>query len=298
MTLGTLALCAFFIARGVTSYAASRLFPSRAGSALSSRAGSSPHPAGSEPPSLPAILGRNAFDPSTGSLPKPSEPPTGPIIAEPPARARPKACEQTMKLTAAVHSRRTPERSLGSLTDGSSTQHVFRKGTRIAGHEVVEIFPNAVYLRKHDGTLCSLRMFAGASDEPLATPPVPATATPESAELDAAITKRSETSVAVKRSFVEKLLAEPSQLMSLARLMPHEEDGRVVGVKIYGVRRTSALGRIGLQNGDLLRDINGMSLADPNSALEAFAKLRSASDLKVAITRRDQPTSLSVEITP
>jgi type II secretory pathway component PulC len=40
-----------------------------------------------------------------------------------------------------------------------------------------------------------------------------------------------------------------------------------------------------------------MSMADPNTALEAFAKLRSASDLKVAITRRGQDTSLSYGIT-
>lgn len=120
---------------------------------------------------------------------------------------------------------------------------------------------------------------------------------PEEAELDAAITQRSETRYEVKRSFVEKLLADPAQLMRLARLMAHEEHGRMIGVKVYGVRRKSVLGKLGIQNGDLLHSINGLSLADLNAALEAFAQLRSASNLKVAITRRDQPMSLSVSIT-
>jgi hypothetical protein len=45
------------------------------------------------------------------------------------------------------------------------------------------------------------------------------------------------------------------------------------------------LSKLGLQNGDVLRSINGDALASPDSALAASRGLRSASDLALAVTR-------------
>jgi hypothetical protein len=114
---------------------------------------------------------------------------------------------------------------------------------------------------------------------------------------EAAITMVSETQYHVKRSLVDELLDEPAALTPLARATLHEENGQAVGVRLYGIRRNGLLGRLGVQNGDVVHSINGMSVADLSSALDALAKLRSASDLKVAITRRDQAVSLRIGIT-
>ena len=64
------------------------------------------------------------------------------------------------------------------------------------------------------------------------------------------------------------MLAERS-MMRACNLVPDEQDGRVVGVKLYGIRRGSFLNRLGLHNGDSLRTINGFSLANADDALEA-----------------------------
>jgi general secretion pathway protein C len=56
------------------------------------------------------------------------------------------------------------------------------------------------------------------------------------------------------------------------------------------------LGKLGLQNGDLMRTINGFEMSSPDTALEAYARLRSASNLTVAVVRRGQPMNVQYDI--
>jgi general secretion pathway protein C len=116
------------------------------------------------------------------------------------------------------------------------------------------------------------------------------------AELDAGIKQQSETKYSVRRNLVDKLLQNQAELMRSARVVPHEENGRVVGVKLYGIRKTSLLGKLGLQNGDMLRTINGFDMGSPDTALEAYAKLRSASNLSLAIVRRGNAVTMEYNI--
>ena len=96
--------------------------------------------------------------------------------------------------------------------------------------------------------------------------------------------------------FVDKALANQGSLMKTARVIPHEEDGRVVGVKLYGIRRNSLLGRLGVRNGDMLRTINGFAMASPDTALEAYSRLRTADKLTLAIKRQNKETTIEYNI--
>jgi len=167
-----------------------------------------------------------------------------------------------------------------------------------------------VILRPTGGALCSISMFADApavatARPPVASAPIVAAVEPapaaseggiEAAELDANIQQISETSYAINRSLVDRLLANQAELMRTARVIPHEVDGRVVGVKIYGIRRSSLLGRLGIQNGDMLRTINGFDLTEPDNVLEAYTRLRSADRLSLSIERRGSPVSMDYQI--
>jgi general secretion pathway protein C len=138
-----------------------------------------------------------------------------------------------------------------------------------------------------------------------AAPPAPATATPappmvpggiSEAEMDQNIKAISETKFGVPRSFVDRILSNQAEILSSARVVPHEENGQVVGVKLYGIRRNSLLGKLGLQNGDLLRTINGFAMSSPDTALEAYTRLRTASNLAVAVVRRGQAMNIEYDI--
>ena len=110
------------------------------------------------------------------------------------------------------------------------------------------------------------------------------------------IEKISDTKYNIQRSLVDKVLANQGSLMKSARVIPHEENGRVVGVKLYGIRRTSLLGRLGVRNGDMLRTINGFDMTSPDTALEAYSRLRTADKLTLAVKRQNKETTIEYNI--
>jgi general secretion pathway protein C len=134
-----------------------------------------------------------------------------------------------------------------------------------------------------------------AAAEPAAPPPSrgPSTVPPDIA---AKIQKISDTEFHVDRSVVDKILENQADLMRSARIVPEQKDGKVLGVRMFGIRPDTLLGTLGLQNGDRLETINGFNMASPEKALEAYARLRTAGNLNVKVTRRGQPMSIDYRI--
>ena len=84
--------------------------------------------------------------------------------------------------------------------------------------------------------------------------------------------------------------------MRQARVVPVQENGRVVGVRMNGIRPDSLLGVLGMQNNDRLQTINGFDLASPEKALEAYARLRTADKLTISINRNGKNMNLDYNI--
>jgi len=95
-----------------------------------------------------------------------------------------------------------------------------------------------------------------------------------------------ETHVDIPREEVEGWLANQDEMMSSARVIPHEEAGRVVGLRLFGIRPNSVPARLGFMNGDTVYTVNDHSLASPDQMLEAYAALREASEYRVDLSRR------------
>ena len=231
---------------------------------------------GDDPPDPRAILARNIFDVATGSL-WPPKPPPGPT---PVSVAAPSACEGSLRLVGTWFSEHAPERSLASVSSGATAALAYREGDALRDKQALHITPSSVLLRASGGALCELQMFTdGHEAKPL--PPQPVEASP--------------TAFTVKRSLVDRLLHDPQTHRGI-RVVPHEEAGQVIGLKVYGIRRQSELAELGVQNGDLLRTVNGYELGSPGAALEAYTKLRSVRNLSVELTRAGRELALSVAI--
>ena len=307
--LVTLGLCAFFLAQGSANLIALKMLPYHP-PVTAAKTGTAAELKGDRPPDAMAILHRNIFDPQTGPLPKVQEPEVGATDTETDLEPEvvdentlPTVCEGGVRLVASMFSEREDEWSFVSLALNAGSPLLYRIGSTVDSKTVHAIFPEAVVLKNSSGALCSLTMFKS----PNQPPPKPAAAAPgppaiaeaaggSDAELDQGIKQQSDTKYTVRRSLVDKLLQNQGELMRSARVVPHEENGRVVGVKMYGIRKSSLFGKLGLQNGDLLRTINGFDMGSPDSALEAYAKLRSASNLSVAVVRRGNPVTMEYNI--
>ncbi|HXK20030.1 MAG TPA: hypothetical protein VNG33_19600 [Polyangiaceae bacterium] len=100
----------------------------------------------------------------------------------------------------------------------------------------------------------------------------------------------------VDRSLVNRGLQGPLSVLGPVRVLPEQRDGKLLGLRLFGIRPGSLLGTLGLQNGDRLESINGFSVASPAQALEAYAHLREAPRLRVQLERSKRPVELNLNI--
>ena len=220
---------------------------------------------------------------------------------------RPPPCDGSIRLVGSYVRRGSLDQSFAAITNSTGSSLLYRSGMAIDERHVVGIEPDFVVLQPSSGEICSIGMFGDAP--PIATaralPPAPIVA-PDSGgdtalgisaeEMEQNIQQISETSFSVNRSLVTRLLANQAALMSAARVIPHEEDGHVVGVKIYGIRRSSLLGHLGIQNGDMLRTLNGFDMTNPTAVLDAYSRLQTADSLSISMVRRGAPVTVDYAI--
>ena len=110
------------------------------------------------------------------------------------------------------------------------------------------------------------------------------------------IQRISATEFNIDRGVVDKILENQAELMKTARIVPEQENGKVVGIRLFGVRPDTLLGALGIQNGDRLQSINGFDMTSPEKALEAYARLRTADHMTVQINRKGSNMNLDYNI--
>jgi general secretion pathway protein C len=178
-----------------------------------------------------------------------------------------------------------PSWSLSTLRwQGESRARLRRVGDDVAGKQVAFIGYNPRQLAPSvwlagGGTFCQSLLFR---------PPLATKALAEPAATD--------TGVRVDRSVVDTTLEDPSSIMRSVRVVPEKKDGVVVGLRLFGIKPNTLLGSLGLKNGDRLESVNGFSVAIPEQALQAYARLRSAQRLNVRLNRSGQTVDITIDI--
>ena len=88
------------------------------------------------------------------------------------------------------------------------------------------------------------------------------------------------------RSELNSRLTNLPDLATKARIVPSFKNGVADGFKLFSIVPDSLYAKIGIQNGDVIRRINGYEMNSPEKALEIYQKLRDASRIEVEIERR------------
>ena len=314
--VGLLAVMALFQALGVSellaAVLASQEAPAASRTAKSGRVAPRTRP---EKKSADPLLERNPFDPITGSLlgstvdiPLLEDADGEPDIKDP--LQAPKCGDTEVRI---VTESSDPTWSIAAVVGpGESGAKLRRVGDQVADKEVVYIGYNwakaspAVWFAD-SSQLCQALLF---DPEEEAQPRAKKTSESRSKrrkrkssravpdDIKAGIKKISDTEIHVERSVVDKILAPENQtlLMRSVRISPEQKDGKVLGVRLHGVRSDSLLGVLGLKSGDVLQSINGFEMGSPEKALEAYARLRTANSLAVKVQRAGKPTDIDIQI--
>ena len=93
----------------------------------------------------------------------------------------------------------------------------------------------------------------------------------------------------ISRQEVADTLANLNQVAMQARVVPAFQDGVAKGFKLFSIRPDSIYSKIGVQNGDVIRRINGFDLNSPEKALEVYSKLKESSRIEIEIERNGAP---------
>jgi hypothetical protein len=82
------------------------------------------------------------------------------------------------------------------------------------------------------------------------------------------------------------------------RIVPEVSNGKLLGLRVFGVREGSGLSRLGLVNGDLVLSVNGSALGSPEEALAVYERVRTAEEIVVELSRRGAPRELRFHVRP
>ncbi len=299
------AVAAFFDAQGIMQIVGASLgadekqlsAPPLAARLPPGPASASPHETSAE-----AIIKRNPFDSVTGPLDAvPIEAPDLPSAeAQEGDPYSAPDCDGVKVLIIAASP--DPDWSFAALeTQQEKGKSYLRKiGGDLGGKTVKYIGWDRVWMTS-GSQLCQSQMFkpAAAASTAAATTPAPmpsGAAGSLDPNIAKGISKKSATEFDVDRGVVDKILENQAELMRQARIVPEQENGKVVGIRLFGVRPDTLLGVLGMENGDRLEKINGFDMTSPEKALEAYARLRTADHLTVSVNRKGQETNLDYNI--
>jgi len=172
--------------------------------------------------------------------------------------------------------------------DAQKTQELYRIGDTLQGRTLAKVEWDRVILKgpRGDETLQLVEPSGkGASPAPAAT-----------ASSSGGIEKRSDTDFVIDRAEVDKQMENMNQLFTQVRAVPHFQDGKAAGFRLFAIRQDSVFEKIGLKNGDVITRINGNDLSDPARAMSLIQELRNEGHITVDVTRNRQPSTLSYEI--
>ncbi len=251
-----------------------------------------------------AILHRNPFDSETGPLDvvaaaeSAAVESAAPLDMSDPYSAP--ACEGVQVLIIAASA--DPDWSFAAMETAKEKgkSMLRRRGGDVDGKTVKYIGWDRVWMAS-GGQLCQSQMFKPApepsSSAPAAAPmPSARPGTGVSEDIKKGIQRVGPNEFNVDRGVVDKILENQAELMRQARIVPEQENGKVVGIRLFGVRPDTLLGTLGMENGDRLQTINGFDMTSPEKALEAYARLRTADHLTIQINRKGTDQNLDYNI--
>jgi len=174
--------------------------------------------------------------------------------------------------------------SIASILDlGNQRTQTYGIGDKVLGAEIVEIQRERVIV------LNSNRREYISNEPEVAghAPPEPKRVgtDPPSTGLGTGIRAISDSEYEIPRAEIDRTLSNLNEVAMQARIVPAFKDGQAQGFKLFSIRPDSLYTKIGIQNGDVIKRINGNDINSPEKALEIYSRLRDASRIDIEIER-------------
>lgn len=89
----------------------------------------------------------------------------------------------------------------------------------------------------------------------------------------------------------------PQKLMEFMRIQPYAAKGKMRGYRVFPGKNPAMFHQSGLQPGDVITKVNGLSLTNNASAMQAMAQLRHAKGaVELDVLRHGKPMHVTVNL--
>lgn len=167
-----------------------------------------------------------------------------------------------------------PQRSIAIISDTAKDEKVYTLRDTVApGTTLHAVYADRVILNR-SGALEALKL---PQEFPRSAAPVRRPAP--------TATRAADTNPSIRDVVSENV----TQLADVIRPTPYFVGGQQQGYRVYPGRDRKKFAELGLRPGDLIKDIDGASLTDPQQAMEIFQNLGSADQVSVTVERNGQP---------
>jgi general secretion pathway protein C len=104
------------------------------------------------------------------------------------------------------------------------------------------------------------------------------------------IRRLSDSSFEVGREQVAETMRNPAELFSEARILPKYENGQMMGVQVSSIKPGSLFEDIGIQDGDTVTQVNGITVTSPQDSAALLRELTESTDFQVNVLGADGQT--------
>jgi general secretion pathway protein C len=180
-------------------------------------------------------------------------------------------------------------------------QNVYRLGEMIpdAG-KMIEVDKDRVII-DHNGRKVALLLPKNEMPGPVeAAQPIEApsdeTADADDENYDPNVEDLGDNHYKIPRDSLDHSVGNLSQLLTQIRAIPNIQNGKTNGFALSEIEPGSIFDEMGLQEGDVLRSINGQPMTDPAQAMQMMSAMRNATMVTIQVLRDGEPTTLTYQI--
>ncbi|MEO5333082.1 MAG: type II secretion system protein GspC [Magnetococcus sp. YQC-5] len=175
-------------------------------------------------------------------------------------------------------------RSLVAIQSASEGAKIYATGDKIAGETTIAtVLPDRVILEKK-GRFETLRL--------------PKTVLPLNQRGFGAQTKPNNEAPELLKQLRAQFLVRPDDVLDKFTVAPITRNGSFVGYAINPGKESGLLEKLGLQPGDIVTQVNGVTLNTPVKGMEALGTLGQSKSLQVTVFRGGEPVTVNHAIMP
>jgi general secretion pathway protein C len=162
---------------------------------------------------------------------------------------------------------------------GKNKQRLYRLGDMIGSAKLVKITRNTAVIRG-EGREITLKIKETPEGSLLSRSPVPQANTPNS-------------SMALSRGEVNEKLRDLKTIMTQAAVRPYFEAGTQEGLIVSDIKPDSLYQKLGLQNGDIIIDVNSKRMQSADDILQIVNIMQSGGSIALSLKRNGKAETIN-----